>query len=50
MFEVKENLTRENVTSRIDEYSIFRAYCTNFKDIDIAFNSELRDDQFLLVV
>ena len=37
MFEVKEKLTKENILSRIDEYSIFKAYCPNFKEIETGF-------------
>lgn len=41
MFEVKEKLTKENILQRIDEYSIFKAYCPNFKEIDKKFIAEL---------
>jgi len=44
VFEIKEDLTVDNILSRIDEYNIFRAYCPNFKEIDKPFKSEYRDE------
>jgi hypothetical protein len=44
MFEIKENLTTDNILLRISEYDIFKAYCKNFIKIGIHFNSELRID------
>lgn len=44
MFEVKKDLSIANIFEKVDEYSIFRAYCHPFKDIDVAFCSELRED------
>lgn len=41
MFEVKDELTRDNILNRISEYDIFRMYCPNFKEIDKKFNAEL---------
>lgn len=42
MFELA--LTKENIFSKVDEYTLFRTYCTPFKDIDVPFSSELRED------
>jgi len=44
MFEVKEELTIENILNKVDEYNIFKTYCSNFKDIDKPFKSELYND------
>lgn len=44
MFEIKDELTLENVLKKIDEYSIFKAYCKPFKELDKSFSSELRTD------
>lgn len=44
MFEFKEELTTDNILSRIDDEKIFRYYCKPFKQIGEHFNSELRKD------
>ena len=44
MFEIRDELSLENVLKRIDEYSIFRAYCKPFTEINKPFSSELRTD------
>jgi hypothetical protein len=44
MFEIKEDLTVENILSKITDYDIFLKYCDNFKEVKKHFKSELRDD------
>lgn len=44
MFDVREDLSTENILSKITEEDIFNFYCTPFKEIGRKFNSELRDD------
>lgn len=44
MFIVREDLTPENILSKISDYDIFKAYCKNFKEVGIKFNSEMRED------
>lgn len=44
MFEVKEELTIDNVLSKISDIDLFKTYCTTFKEIGKHFNSELRKD------
>ncbi|NTW91685.1 MAG: hypothetical protein HGA35_07135, partial [Erysipelotrichaceae bacterium] len=39
-----EDLTLENILKRIQSYDIFKAYCSNFKEVGKNFASELRDD------
>lgn len=39
-----EDLTLNNVLDRIQSYDIFKAYCSNFKEVGKNFASELRDD------
>lgn len=45
MFEVKEDLTIDNILSKLNDYSIFKAYCRNFKDINQPFISEFRQEE-----
>jgi hypothetical protein len=44
MFEIREDLTVQNILSKINDFDIFTRYCPNFKEIGRHFNSELRDD------
>lgn len=44
MFEVREDLSTENILSKISEEDIFRFYCKPLKEIGRKFSSELRDD------
>lgn len=44
MFEIKEDLTIENILNKVTELELFQKYCTNFKRIGKHFNSELRND------
>lgn len=39
-----EDLTLDNILNRIQTYDIFKAYCSNFKELGKHFASELRDD------
>ena len=39
-----EDLTLNNILDKIQSYDIFKAYCSNFKEIGKNFASELRDD------
>lgn len=41
MFDVKGELTIENILDKITEYDIFKAYCPNFTDIDKKFIATL---------
>jgi len=38
------SITKEEILSKISEYDIFRYYCHNFKELEVAFCSELRKD------
>jgi|TARA_R110000796_G_scaffold242663_1_gene364803 hypothetical protein len=40
-----EKLHTETILNRISEYDIFRYYCPNFKQLNVKFCSELRDDK-----
>lgn len=44
MFEIREDLTTDNILSKISDYDIFKFYCSPFKEVGRKFNSELRDD------
>lgn len=45
MFTSGDNsLTKENILKRLDSYQLFKAYCSNFKEIDRKFKSEFRKD------
>ena len=39
-----KSLTKENILKQIDSYQLFKAYCANFKEIDVKFRSEFRKD------
>ena len=45
MFDVKKQLTTENILERISEYDIFKAYCPYFSDIDRKFIAVLNRDK-----
>jgi len=45
MFEVREDLSTDNILLKITQESIFRYYCRPFKNVGEKFNSELRDDK-----
>lgn len=40
-----KSLTRENILKQLDSYQLFKAYCSNFKEINRMFTSELREDK-----
>lgn len=44
MFEIKEDLTTDNILKKISEIDIFRYYCPNFKNLNEKFSSEFRRD------
>jgi len=44
-FKPSLNLTVNNILSKITEYDIFKTYCSNFKEVDRLFVSELRKDK-----
>jgi len=44
-FKPSLNLTVNNILSKITEYDIFKTYCSNFKEVDKLFVSELRKDR-----
>lgn len=44
MFEVRDDLTTQNILNKITEYDIFKYYCTNFKRVGEKFSSEFRKD------
>lgn len=41
----EKSLTKENILKKLDSYQLFKAYCTNFKEINKKFNSDLRKDK-----
>lgn len=45
MFEVKPELTIENILNRVDDFQIFRNYCSNFSNVNTMFPSEFRKEQ-----
>jgi len=44
MFEIKQELTTDNILNKITDYDIFKYYCQNFKTIGEKFKSEFRKD------
>lgn len=40
--EVNIQITKEDILSKISEYDVFKKYCTNFKEINVSFISDLR--------
>lgn len=44
MFEVLEDLTVDNILTRVSEYDIFKAYCPNFKEVGSKFSAPDRSD------
>jgi len=44
VFDFKEELTTDNILSRINDEQIFHYYCKPFRNIGEHFNSELRED------
>ena len=40
----EKSLSKENIVRQLDTYQLFKAYCTNFKEIDQMFKSEFRKD------
>ena len=44
MFTQKDDLIVENIFKKIDDYAIFKNYCTNFNKVGEYFKSELRKD------
>lgn len=38
------SISKTEILSKISEYDIFRYYCSNFKELEVAFKSELRKD------
>jgi hypothetical protein len=44
MFEIKPDLTKENILARVSEIDIFRHYCNNFVRPGVNFCSDLRKD------
>lgn len=44
MYEINASLTKENLLSKIDSYSIFKYYCNNFKKIGKPFRSPFHED------
>lgn len=40
-----KSLTTENVLKMLDSYQLFKAYCSNFTEINKKFSSELREDK-----
>jgi len=44
MFEIKEDLTTNNILKRTTEFEIFKFYCKNFKAIGQKFSAETRSD------
>lgn len=45
MYEISADLSKENLLSRIDSYSIFKYYCPNFKKINKPFKSPFHEDK-----
>jgi 5S rRNA maturation endonuclease (ribonuclease M5) len=44
-FKPSLELTVNNILSKVTEYDIFKTYCSNFKEVDRLFVSELRKDK-----
>tara|TARA_R110000822_G_scaffold42836_3_gene116136 strand:- start:208 stop:1245 length:1038 start_codon:yes stop_codon:yes gene_type:complete len=42
---VRKHLTTDDILAKISEYEIFKKYCSNFKEVNRAFCSELRKDR-----
>lgn len=42
---ISQQLTVNNILSKITQYDIFKTYCSNFREIDKLFLSELREDK-----
>jgi len=42
MYEIRKDLTKENVLSMVNSYSIFKAYCPGFEEVGKPFKSPLR--------
>lgn len=42
---ISQQLTVNNILSKITQYDIFKTYCSNFREIDKLFLSELREDR-----
>ena len=38
--------TKDDILSIVSEEDLFRIYCSNFKQLNISFRSELREDRF----
>lgn len=45
MFFVRPDLTTEEIEKRVDDYTLFKYYCPNFKKINIKFGAEFRKDK-----
>lgn len=45
MYEISAVLSKENLLSKIDSYSIFKYYCPNFKKINKPFRSPFHEDK-----
>lgn len=44
MYEIKKQLTKENLLSEVTDFEIFKAYCPNFIQIGKKFSSPFRED------
>lgn len=45
MFQIAEDLTKENIFKRLDSYTLFKYYCPAFNNVDTSFKSEFRTDK-----
>lgn len=43
--EIRKEVTRDNILSRVSEYDVFKTYNSNFQKLGQAFCSELREDR-----